>query len=68
MLLKHSHDENDEFMKLTPFWLEKIKELDAEQQLDFIRSVFIYIQNAINLTKKYQLYLPKFQTIQIKLP
>jgi predicted transposase/invertase (TIGR01784 family) len=50
MLLKHSHDENDEFMKLTPFWLEKIKELDAQQQLDFIRSVFVYIQNAINLT------------------
>lgn len=50
MLLKHSHDENDEFLKLTPFWLEKIKELDAQQQLDFIRSVFVYIQNAINLT------------------
>ena len=52
MLLKHSHDENDEFMKLSPFWLEKIKELDAQQQLDFIRSVFVYIQNAINLTNK----------------
>jgi hypothetical protein len=52
MLLKHSHDENDEFLKLTPFWLEKIKELDAQQQLDFIRSVFVYIQNAINLTNK----------------
>ncbi len=52
MLLKHSHDENDEFLKLTPFWLEKLKELDAQQQLDFIRSVFVYIQNAINLTNK----------------
>ncbi len=52
MLLKHSHDENDEFLKLTPFWLEKLKELDTQQQLDFIKSVFIYIQNAINLTKK----------------
>ena len=52
MLLKHSHDENDEFLKLTPFWLEKIKELDAQQQLDFIRSAFVYIQNAINLTNK----------------
>ncbi len=52
MLLKHSHDENDEFLKLTPFWLEKIKELDAQQQLDFIKSAFIYIQNAINLTNK----------------
>jgi predicted transposase/invertase (TIGR01784 family) len=50
MLLKHSHDENDDFLKLTPFWLEKIRELDAQQQLDVIRSVFIYIQNAINLT------------------
>ena len=52
MLLKHSHDENDGFLKLTPFWLEKIKELDAQQQLDFIKSAFIYIQNAINLTNK----------------
>lgn len=52
MLLKHSHDKNDEFLKLTPFWLEKLKELDAQQQLDFIRSVFVYIQNAIDLTNK----------------
>jgi predicted transposase/invertase (TIGR01784 family) len=50
MLLKHSHDENDDFMKLSDFWLKKIEELDSEQQLDFIKSVFIYIQNAINLT------------------
>ena len=52
MLLKHSHDENDEFLKLTPFWLEKLKELDAQQQLDFIKSSLVYIQNAINLTNK----------------
>jgi predicted transposase/invertase (TIGR01784 family) len=52
MLLKHSHDGNDEFLKLTPFWLEKLKELDAQQQLDFIRSAFVYIQNAIDLTNK----------------
>jgi predicted transposase/invertase (TIGR01784 family) len=50
MLLKHSHDENDEFMKLSDFWLKKIEELDAQQQLDFIKSVFVYIQNAIDLT------------------
>jgi predicted transposase/invertase (TIGR01784 family) len=50
MLLKHSHDGNDEFMKLSDFWVKKIEELDAEQQLDFIKSVFMYIQNAINLT------------------
>jgi predicted transposase/invertase (TIGR01784 family) len=52
MLLKHSHDKNDGFLKLTPFWLEKLRELDAQQQLDFIRSVFVYIQNAIDLTNK----------------
>ena len=52
MLLKHSHDKNDDFLKLTPFWLEKLKELDAQRQLDFIRSVFVYIQNAIDLTNK----------------
>ena len=48
----NSHDENDEFLKLTPFWLEKLKELDAQQQLDFIKSSLMYIQNAINLTNK----------------
>lgn len=52
MLLKHSHDKNDDFLKLTPFWLEKLKELDAQQQLDFIRSAFVYIQNAVDLTNK----------------
>ena len=32
--------------------VRKLKELDAQQQLDFIKSAFIYIQNAINLTNK----------------
>ncbi len=52
MLLKHSHDKNDDFLKLTPFWLKKLKELDAQAQLDLIRSVFVYIQNAVDLTNK----------------
>ena len=52
MLLKHSHDKNDEFLKLTPFWLEKLRELDAQKQLEFIKSSLIYIQNAIDLTNK----------------
>lgn len=52
MLLKHSHDKNDEFMKLTSFWAEKLNRLDADKQLDFIRTVFLYIENALNLTQE----------------
>jgi predicted transposase/invertase (TIGR01784 family) len=51
MLLKHSHDEEDEFLKLSSFWAEKLNRLDAEQQLDFIKTVFYYIENALNLTQ-----------------
>jgi predicted transcriptional regulator len=52
MLLKHSHDKNDEFMKLTSFWAEKLNRLDADRQLEFIRTVFLYIENALNLTQE----------------
>jgi predicted transposase/invertase (TIGR01784 family) len=51
MLLKHSHDEEDEFLKLSSFWAEKLNRLDADQQLDFIKTVFYYIENALNLTQ-----------------
>ena len=52
MLLKHSHDKNDEFMKLSSFWAEKLNRLDTEKQLEFIRTVFLYIENALNLTQE----------------
>lgn len=52
MLLKHSHDKNDEFMKLSSFWAEKLNRLDAEKQLEFIQTVFLYIENALNLTQE----------------
>ena len=52
MLLKHSHDKNDEFMKLSSFWAEKLNRLDADKQLDFISTVFLYIENALNLTQE----------------
>jgi predicted transposase/invertase (TIGR01784 family) len=52
MLLKHSHDEEDEFMKLSSFWAEKLNRLDADKQLEFIRTVFLYIENALNLTQE----------------
>ena len=52
MLLKHSHDKNDEFMKLSHFWAEKLNRLDADKQLEFIRTVFLYIENALNLTQE----------------
>jgi predicted transposase/invertase (TIGR01784 family) len=52
MLLKHSHDKNDEFMKLSSFWAEKLNRLDADKQLEFITTVFLYIENALNLTQE----------------
>lgn len=52
MLLKHSHDKNDEFMKLSSFWADKLNRLDADKQLEFIRTVFIYIETALNLTQE----------------
>ena len=52
MLLKHSHDKNDEFMKLSSFWAEKLNRLDEDKQLDFISTVFLYIENALNLTQE----------------
>jgi predicted transposase/invertase (TIGR01784 family) len=52
MLLKHSHDEEKEFMKLSSFWAEKLNRLDAAKQLEFIRTVFLYIETALNLTQE----------------
>jgi hypothetical protein len=52
MLLKHSHDKNDDFIKLTSFWAEKLNRLDADKQLEFIRTVFLYIETALNLTQE----------------
>ncbi len=52
MLLKHSHDKEDEFMKLSSFWAEKLNRLDADKQLEFIKTVFLYIETALNLTQE----------------
>ncbi len=52
MLLKHSHDKEDEFMKLSSFWAERLNRLDADKQLEFITTVFLYIENALNLTQE----------------
>jgi Putative transposase, YhgA-like len=52
MLLKHSHDKNDDFMKLSSFWAERLNRLDADKQLEFISTVFLYIENALNLTQE----------------
>jgi predicted transposase/invertase (TIGR01784 family) len=52
MLLKHSHDSEKEFLKLSSFWAEKLNRLDADKQIEFIKTVFIYIENALNLTEE----------------
>ncbi|MEA5457738.1 Rpn family recombination-promoting nuclease/putative transposase [Arcicella sp. LKC2W] len=51
MLLKHSHDKEDEFLRLSSFWAEKLNRLDADKQLEFIKTVFYYIETALNLTQ-----------------
>ena len=51
MLLKHSRDEKEQFLRLENFWVEKLKALDEIHAEDFIRSVFIYIDNGISLTR-----------------
>lgn len=50
MLLKHSRDEKEKFLSLISFWVEKLNALDKAHEVDFIRSMFIYIDNATNLT------------------
>ena len=51
MLLKHSHDEEKKFLQLSSFWAEKLNRLDADKQIEFIKTVFYYIENALNLTQ-----------------
>jgi hypothetical protein len=51
MLLKHSHDEEEDFLKLSSFWAEKLNRLDADEQMAFIKTVFYYIESALNLTQ-----------------
>jgi len=51
MLLKHSRDEKEAFLKLESFWVEKLKALDEAHEVGFISSIFKYIDNGINLTR-----------------
>ncbi|PWK18401.1 putative transposase/invertase (TIGR01784 family) [Arcicella aurantiaca] len=51
MLLKHSRDEKEAFLKLESFWIEKLKALDEAHEVGFISSIFKYIDNGINLTR-----------------
>lgn len=51
MLLKHSRDEKEAFLKLESFWIEKLKALDEAHEVEFISSIFKYIDNGINLTR-----------------
>ena len=50
MLLKHSRDEKELFLSLESFWIEKLKALDEAQENDYIRSVFLYMENSQHLT------------------
>ena len=52
MLLKHSRDEKETFLRLETFWIEKLKALDDAHEDDYIRTVFLYMENSLNLTTK----------------
>jgi predicted transposase/invertase (TIGR01784 family) len=51
MLMKHSHDSEEDFLKLASFWADRLNKLDAQDQMDFIKSVFVYMENVMNLTQ-----------------
>lgn len=52
MLLKHSRDEKEIFLQLEAFWIEKLKALDEAHEKSYIRTIFLYIDSGINLTRK----------------
>jgi predicted transposase/invertase (TIGR01784 family) len=51
MLMKHSHDSEEDFLKLASFWADRLNKLAAQDQIDFIKSVFVYMENVMNLTQ-----------------
>jgi predicted transposase/invertase (TIGR01784 family) len=50
MLLKHSRDEKEKFLKLEAFLIEKIKVLDLAHENDFITTIVYYLETVSNLT------------------
>jgi hypothetical protein len=50
--LKHSRDEKEKFLQLEEFLIEKLKTLDDAHEEDYIRTVFLYIDNGVSLTRK----------------
>jgi predicted transposase/invertase (TIGR01784 family) len=51
MLMKHSRDSADNFMKLEPFLVKRLNALDNASQDDFIKTSLRYIQKDISLTR-----------------
>jgi predicted transposase/invertase (TIGR01784 family) len=51
MLMKHSRDFADNFMKLEPFLVKRLNALDNAAQDDFIKTSLRYIQKDISLTR-----------------
>lgn len=51
MLMKHSRDSEDNFMKLEPFLVKRLNALDNAHQDDFIKTSLRYIQKDIRLTQ-----------------
>jgi hypothetical protein len=51
MLMKHSRDSEDNFMKLEPFLVKRLNALNNAHQDDFIKTSLRYIQKDIRLTQ-----------------
>jgi len=51
MLMKHSRDSDDNFVKLEPFLVKRLNALDNASQDDFIKTSLRYIQKDISLTR-----------------
>jgi len=51
MLMKHSRDSDDDFVKLEPFLVKRLNALDDASQDDFIKTSLRYIQKDISLTR-----------------
>ena len=50
MILKHGRDKKEDFLKIESFLIESIKELELQNQYDYISSVIIYLENTTELT------------------
>jgi hypothetical protein len=52
LLLKRSRDEKGNFLQLEEFLVERLKALDDAHEENYIRTIFLYIDNGVSLARK----------------